>query len=104
MAGWKWDGSIASGSLPDDGPLDWLIHDGVESIVDAGYKLAADHPAISTALAGASSIHHLEGNFRALENPTLPEADKQRLRVVSGDISIYISAIPHVGCPRHRRC
>ena len=34
--------------------------------------------------------NHLEGNIRALEDPTLPEADKQRLQEVLGDISIYI--------------
>ncbi len=87
---WKRDGSIDPDSLPDDGPLDWLVHDGVESIVDAGYKFAADHPAVSTVLTGTSSIHHLEGNIRALEDPTLPEVDKQRLQEALGDISIYI--------------
>ena len=76
--------------LPDEDPLGWLIHDGVESIVDAGYKFAADHPAISTVLTGTSRIHHLEGNVRALENPTLPESDKQRLRELLGEIAIYI--------------
>ncbi len=87
---WKQDGIIAQDSLPQEDPLGWLVHDDVDSVIDAAYKFAADHPAISTVLTGTSSVRHLEDNVRALENPSLPEADKRRIREVFGEIAVYI--------------
>ncbi|MCH9011036.1 MAG: aldo/keto reductase [Chloroflexi bacterium] len=87
---WKQDGIIAQDSLPQEDPLGWLVHDDVDSVIDAAYKFAADHPAISTVLTGTSSVRHLEDNVRALEIPTLPEADKRRIREVFGEIAVYI--------------
>ena len=87
---WKREGVIAQHSVPDEDPLGWLVHDDVKSVTDAGYKFAADHPAISTVLTGTSSIDHLKANVEALENPSLPEADAQRLRDIFGEIAIYI--------------
>ena len=87
---WKQDGIIAQDSLPQEDPLGWLVHDDVASVIDAAYKFAADHPAISTVLTGTSSVRHLEDNVRALEIPTLPEADKRRIREVFGEIAVYI--------------
>ena len=52
-------------------PLDWLIHDDVDSVISAGYKFAADHPGISIVLTGTSSLTHMEDNFRAMDEPTL---------------------------------
>ncbi len=74
-----------SGEIDVDHPkirdgLDWLIGDGVPSIISAGYKFAADHPAISTVISGTSNIHHLEDNVAAFENPALPPADAATLR------------------------
>lgn len=90
IATWKAQGKIGSDDLPDDNPLDWLVHDDVESVVDAGYKFAADHPAISTVLTGTSSIKHLDDNVRVLESPTLSAEDSARLRRVFGEINEYI--------------
>ena len=90
IATWKRQGKIGPDALPVDDPLGWLVHDDVASVVDAGYKFAADHPAISTVLTGTSSTRHLDDNIRALENPTLPQADLDRLRQVFGDIDEYI--------------
>ena len=87
---WKQEGVIAQDGLPDEDPLGWLVHDDVDSVIDAAYKFAADHAAISTVLTGTSSVHHLEDNVKALESPTLPESDKQRIRDVFGEIAIYI--------------
>ena len=55
------------------------MHNDVESVVAAGYKFAADHPAIATVLTGTSNLNHLEQNVRALERPSLDAADSQRL-------------------------
>jgi L-galactose dehydrogenase len=90
IAQWKQEGLVPQDALPDDDPLGWLVHDDVDSVISAGYKFAADHPAISTVLTGTSSIAHLEANLKAMENPTLAEDDKQRLQELFGDIAIYI--------------
>jgi L-galactose dehydrogenase len=90
IATWKAAGKIKSDDLPDVNPLGWLVHDKVDSIVDAGYKFAAGHPAISTVLTGTSSVKHMDDNVRALEDPTLPEEDRDRLQQVFGDIDEYI--------------
>ena len=71
-------------------PLDWLIHDDVDSVISAGYKFAADHPGISTVLTGTSSLTHMEDNLRAMDEPTLAEDDKHRLQELFGEIAIYI--------------
>ena len=87
---WKRNGTISPNSVPDENPLDWLLHDGVDTIVEAGYKFAADHSAIHTVLTGTSSLRHLKANVKALEDPILPESDKNRLIKVFRDVSEYI--------------
>ena len=72
VAQWKEDGLIAPDDLPDDGPFDWLLGGDVDSVISAGYKFGADHPAVSTVITGTSSIEHLEANARSLEKPALP--------------------------------
>ena len=79
VAEWKEKDYLSPDSLPEKDPLGWLVHDDVESVVAAGYKFAADHPAIGTVLTGTSNLDHLEQNARALERPSLDEADSQRL-------------------------
>jgi L-galactose dehydrogenase len=90
IAEWKDQGLIPQKAVSDDAPLDWLIHDDVDSVISAGYKFAADHPGISTVLTGTSSVEHLEDNLKALEEPTLAEDDKRRLQELFGEIAIYI--------------
>ena len=86
---WKQRGVIPGDSLPDSDPLGWLIHDDVDSVVSAGYKFAADHPAISTVLTGTASTHHLEANVAALEVPSLPEPDNERLAALFSEVAEY---------------
>ena len=71
VAEWKDKGYLKPDSLADNDPLGWLVHNDVESVVAAGYKFAADHPAIATVLTGTSNLDHLEQNARALERPSL---------------------------------
>ena len=79
VAEWKEAGYLEPDSLPEKDPLGWLVHDDVESVVAAGYKFAADHPAVDTVLTGTSNLDHLEQNARALERPSLNAADSQRI-------------------------
>ncbi len=84
---WKERGLIPADSLPEKDPLGWLVHDNVDSVVSAGYKFAADHPAISTVLTGTSRIANLERNVAALERPALPYSDRLQLVKLFGDLA-----------------
>ena len=75
----KANGEIPADALPDDGPFDWLVRDGVESVAAAAYKFAASHPAVSCVLTGTATLEHLEENVRAILGPPLSAADRQRL-------------------------
>lgn len=79
IAAWKADGSLPPDALPGRDPLGWLAGGAVESVVSAGLKFAADHPAVSTVLTGTRSFGHLDANVRALDDPRLPAADHDRL-------------------------
>jgi L-galactose dehydrogenase len=50
IARWKKTGLIPPDALPDERPLDFLLHGPVESVVAAGYKFGAGHQAIATVL------------------------------------------------------
>ena len=89
IADWKARGQIPAGSLSARNPLGWLVHDDATSVIGAGYKFAADHPAISTVLTGTASIEHLEENAAALDRPSLPASDKRRLMDLFGHIAEY---------------
>jgi aryl-alcohol dehydrogenase-like predicted oxidoreductase len=86
---WKNQGLISKASLEDKNPLDWLVKDDVDSIVSAGYKFAADHPAISTVITGTANIKHLESNVNALRNPILPSHHSKILKKLFGKIIEY---------------
>ena len=89
IAEWKERGLIEREALPEQDPLGWLVRGPVESVVSAGYKFAADHPAISTVLSGTANLSHLEANVAAIEGTSLPEEDNQRLRELFGEIAEY---------------
>ena len=89
VADWKTRGVIPADSLPASDPLGWLVHDGVSSVIGAGYKFAAGHPAVSTVLTGTANIEHLESNAAALDAPRLPEDDRRRLVTLFSHIAEY---------------
>ena len=87
IADLKQRGLVAPDAVPDSQPLDWLIHDNVDSIASAAYKFTAMHPAVSTVLSGTANLEHFENNLRALEDPVLPEADYARLHELFGRVT-----------------
>ena len=89
IAEWKARGDVPADALPDSAPLGWLLHDGIRSVIETGYKFAADHPAIAAVLTGIASIAHLEANAAALDEPRLPAGDNVRLRQLFGHIADY---------------
>ena len=56
-----------------------------DSVISAGYKFGADHPAVSTVITGTSSIEHPEANAGSLEKLGLPRDNHERLVRLFGD-------------------
>ncbi len=86
IAKWKSQGLLAEDSLPPEAPLDFLIHDDVCSIVDAGYRFGASDEAVSTVLIGTGNLEHLEANVASVLGPPLAEEDVRQLRELFGHI------------------
>lgn len=83
---WVSRGLVPAGALPEQDPLGWLVQGPVDSVISAGYKFAAAHPAISTVLTGTASIAHLEANVAAILGEPLPDAHLRRLQELFGHI------------------
>ena len=79
---WRTEGEIDVDHPKLRDGLDWLITDDVPTIIAAGYKFAADHPAISTVITGTSNIKHLEENIAAFQNPKLPHEHTTTLKTL----------------------
>jgi aryl-alcohol dehydrogenase-like predicted oxidoreductase len=77
-------------SVPDTGALDWLLHDGVDSVTDACYRFAQEPAAVSTVLTGTANVNHLEQNLRAILAGNLPAADRQRLKETFGPVGLKL--------------
>ena len=84
------DRDLLPDSIPDAGALDWLLHDGVESVTDACYRYARGPAAVSTVLTGTANGHHLEQNLRAILDGDLAAADRQRLRETFGPVGLKL--------------
>ena len=82
---WREQGEIDVDHPKIKDGLDWLLSDDVPSVIAAGYKFAADHPAISTVITGTSNPKHLEDNVSAFENPALPAEHTQALKQLFGN-------------------
>lgn len=89
VADWKARGLVANDAVPEENPLDWLIHDDVDSVISAGYKFAADHPAVGTVITGTANMEHLDSNVSALDIPHLSESDTERIKSLFGHIADY---------------
>lgn len=87
IADWKKRGLVPETTIPTANPLGWLISKDVNSVISAGYKFAADHPAISTVLSGTANIGHLESNVLSMEQPYLPDKEKHALIKLFGKIT-----------------
>ena len=87
IARWKDQGLLDADALPKKKPLDFLVHDDVKSVVDAGYRFGAGHDAVSTVLIGTGNVEHLEANVESVLGPALPSEDVARLRQLFGKIA-----------------
>ena len=82
---WLADGTVPAGGLDESDPFGWLVRNGVSSIIDAGYRFAASHPAVTTVITGTSSIEHLEANVASITGEPLPEATANKLVELFGN-------------------
>lgn len=80
IATWAADGTIEVKHPKLRDGLGWLVAGEVDSVVSAGYKFAAAHPAISTVICGTSNTEHLVANAKAIEFPSLPQEHMDTLR------------------------
>jgi len=87
IARWKDQGLLDADALPKKKPLDFLVHDDVKSVVDAGYRFGAGHDAVSTVLIGTGNVEHLEANVESVLGPALPSEDVARLRQLFAKIA-----------------
>ena len=89
IAEWKYLGLIDKNSLPAHDPFGWLIEGNVKSVIEAGYKFAAEPTTVSTVLTGTASIEHLMANVECLEEPYLPQHQTDRLKTTLSHIIQY---------------
>ena len=86
---WKSSGLIDNDSLPTNNPLGWLVKDNVKSVIEAGYKFAAEPSSISTVLTGTASVEHLKMNVESMKEPSLIEDHMDRLKATLSHIIEY---------------
>ncbi|HET7771567.1 MAG TPA: aldo/keto reductase [Chloroflexota bacterium] len=86
VRGLKASGELAANAVPDEGPLDWLVHGEVPSVTAAAYRYAAGHPGVSCVLTGTANVHHLEENVKDVLGPPLPAADREKIVRLFGPI------------------
>jgi L-galactose dehydrogenase len=84
---WTARGLLPEGALPGDDPLGWLIEGSTESAIAAGYKFAAEPPAITTVLTGTSNQAHLAANAAAILGEPLPAEHTRRLKQLFGHLA-----------------
>lgn len=82
----KGSGELAGDAVPDEGPLDWLVHGEVPSVTAAAYRYASGHPGVSCVLTGTANVGHLEENVRDISGPPLPDGDREKIVRVFGPV------------------
>jgi aryl-alcohol dehydrogenase-like predicted oxidoreductase len=60
--------------------LEFLLHDGCETLSEAALRFCLSHPGVSTIIAGMRKAEHAQENTRASDKGPLPAADLARLR------------------------
>jgi aryl-alcohol dehydrogenase-like predicted oxidoreductase len=87
LADWTSRGLLQPNVLPDDDSLGWLVQGDATSIISAGYKFGAAHPAISAVLSGTANLDHLKDNVAAVLGAPLPPEHVARLECVFAGIA-----------------
>ncbi len=59
--------------------LEFLLHDGCETLSEAALRFCLSHPAVSTIIAGMRKPQHAQENIKASDKGPLPAADLTKL-------------------------
>ncbi|MBT3274842.1 MAG: hypothetical protein HN368_16935 [Spirochaetales bacterium] len=87
IADLKFRGKITGDGIPDEGPMDWLLTDGIETLVEAAYRYALHSDGVTAVMCGTIHETELEQNVRYYEKEQLPEHLISRLHELFGDIN-----------------
>ncbi len=60
--------------------LEFLLHDGVESLAEAALRFCLSHPALSTVIVGMRKPEHTLANVKASDKGPLPDPDLEELK------------------------
>ncbi len=85
VAGLIASGEVDAGQIDADDPLGFLReHAGIESIVDAAYRVCRYEPGAQVILTGTGDVDHLKANLAAIQAPPLPDEVRARLAQLFG--------------------
>lgn len=80
-------GEVDAALIDADDPVKFLTaHPEVDSIVQAAYRFCRHEPGVSCVLTGTGSESHLESNVHAISSPPLPEALRETLYKIFGEV------------------
>jgi len=81
-------GTIPKGLSETPEPLDFLIHEGgAATITEAAYRYVRHQPGVDVVLFGTGRREHLSANIAAINKPPLPEAAKEKLHKLFGELT-----------------
>jgi L-galactose dehydrogenase len=81
------DGAVPGWLAARPAPLDFLIHSGgAASLTDAAYRFARHEPGVDVVLFGTGDPAHLDTNIASLLAPPLPDADRDKLAELFGQL------------------
>jgi aryl-alcohol dehydrogenase-like predicted oxidoreductase len=76
-------GLVPAELATSDDPLGFLVHGGgASSVTDAAYRYVRHEPGVDVVLFGTGNVEHLKSNVASILKPPLPEADREKLRVL----------------------
>ena len=71
-----------------DDPLGFLIHEGgAANMIEAAYRFARHEPGVDVVLFGTGDPAHLRTNVASLLKPPLPDADREKLAALFGQLT-----------------
>jgi aryl-alcohol dehydrogenase-like predicted oxidoreductase len=71
-----------------DDPLGFLIHEGgATTMIEAAYRFARHEPGVDVVLFGTGDAAHLRTNVASLLKPPLPDADREKLAALFGQLT-----------------
>jgi aryl-alcohol dehydrogenase-like predicted oxidoreductase len=71
-----------------DDPLGFLVHEsGAANMIEAAYRFARHEPGVDVVLFGTGDSAHLRTNVASLLKPPLPDADREKLAALFGELT-----------------